>query len=448
MTLDLANWMGQLEPIMGEATLLDLSLPGAHDAMTYDLSDTLSDGYEGIDAVVSDLLHDVTPLVAGEFVRAQGQTQGINMTSFLDAGVRFIDFRIMYTHEPDTVWFPPQDWYCLHGTATQHKAITYLQQARQWLDAHPKEIVVFWASRHGDNGDTGTDQYPDTTPAQRQAFFSAVQGVFKDMMFDASLGRLNETSVATLLERGQRVVWYAADYAESTANSTFALDGRKIDNQLPGAGSSFGSLPMLRSGAARLASDRGSDRFFLMSLAQSGSTCEVEAAAEVYFLPLGKDSNRAKCAACFNIPGMDSWCPMTLQDVAQLTNYYNHVALDVAYNEAASNTDVDFPHAIYIDGIDVGGLIRTGTDRLNPLTSMDGVVTTGGHGETGYAYSATVIGMTVRRLCRQGSDATACSEASTAVEVLRARAPLQRWDDATHGRLSDWPAVPAPSILV
>merc|ERR1712136_247062 len=112
-TLDLANWMGQLEPILGESTLLDLSLPGAHDAMTYDLSDTLSDGYEGIDAVVSDLLHDVTPLVAGSFVRAQGQTQGINMTSFLDAGVRFIDFRIMYTHEPDTVWFPPQDWYCL-----------------------------------------------------------------------------------------------------------------------------------------------------------------------------------------------------------------------------------------------------------------------------------------------------------------------------------------------
>ena len=38
------------------ATLLDLSLPGTHDSMTYDLSDTLSDGYEGMGPVVSAIL--------------------------------------------------------------------------------------------------------------------------------------------------------------------------------------------------------------------------------------------------------------------------------------------------------------------------------------------------------------------------------------------------------
>ena len=43
----LANWMGALAPILANATVLDLSLPGAHDTMTYDLSTTLSDGYEG-----------------------------------------------------------------------------------------------------------------------------------------------------------------------------------------------------------------------------------------------------------------------------------------------------------------------------------------------------------------------------------------------------------------
>ena len=38
------------------ATLLDLSLPGTHDSMTYDLSDTLSDGYEGMGPVISWIL--------------------------------------------------------------------------------------------------------------------------------------------------------------------------------------------------------------------------------------------------------------------------------------------------------------------------------------------------------------------------------------------------------
>ena len=33
--VDTANWMGMLKPILGNATLLDLSMPGAHDAMTY-----------------------------------------------------------------------------------------------------------------------------------------------------------------------------------------------------------------------------------------------------------------------------------------------------------------------------------------------------------------------------------------------------------------------------
>jgi hypothetical protein len=33
-SVDTANWMGMLKPILGNATLLDLSMPGAHDAMT------------------------------------------------------------------------------------------------------------------------------------------------------------------------------------------------------------------------------------------------------------------------------------------------------------------------------------------------------------------------------------------------------------------------------
>lgn len=54
------------------------------------------------------------------------------MTAQLDAGIRFIDFRIMHTAQPDTV-NKNKDWYCLHGCQTYHTALSYLQQARAWL---------------------------------------------------------------------------------------------------------------------------------------------------------------------------------------------------------------------------------------------------------------------------------------------------------------------------
>ena len=52
---------------------------------------------------------------AGEFIRSQGQTQGINITAMLDSGVRFIDFRIMYTGVLGQPNPDKKDWYGLHG---------------------------------------------------------------------------------------------------------------------------------------------------------------------------------------------------------------------------------------------------------------------------------------------------------------------------------------------
>lgn len=50
-----------------------------------------------------------------------------------------------------------------------------------------------------------------------------------------------------------------------------------------------------------------------------------------------------------------TWCPLHLQDVSQLTNYYNQFILDTA-----SNKSYAFPNAIYLDAVATGGLIRTG----------------------------------------------------------------------------------------
>ena len=120
-----ANWMGRVSATLVDSTLLDLSLAGSHDTMTYDLSGTVSDG--GIDdypelAAILNSFSGVIPDNVASFMHAQAQTQGLNVTAQLDAGLRFLDFRIMYTSG---------DWYCLHMLQTNRPALEYLAEVRR-----------------------------------------------------------------------------------------------------------------------------------------------------------------------------------------------------------------------------------------------------------------------------------------------------------------------------
>ncbi len=70
--VDHANWMRDLMPIIANATLLDLSIPGTHDSMTWDLSSFVADGAEDIPLNLSMFLHDLgNPLELGQYVRNQ-----------------------------------------------------------------------------------------------------------------------------------------------------------------------------------------------------------------------------------------------------------------------------------------------------------------------------------------------------------------------------------------
>ena len=53
--------------------------------------------------------------------------------------------------------------------------------------------------------------------------------------------------------------------------------------------------------------------------------------------------------------------------------YYNQRVLEDAYNDPVA----DFPNAIYIDAVDLGGAIRTGTHLINPLTKVSGLLPLG-----------------------------------------------------------------------
>ncbi len=72
VAVDHANWMRDLMPVIGNATLLDLTLPGTHDTMTYDLAPVVSDGANDIPASLADLMHDFGDFLdIGDYIRNQ-----------------------------------------------------------------------------------------------------------------------------------------------------------------------------------------------------------------------------------------------------------------------------------------------------------------------------------------------------------------------------------------
>ena len=115
----------------------------------------------------------------------------MNITAQLDNGVRFIDFRMMYEYSD-----PVSDWYSIHFLQSNNLAIEYFKEIRLWMDMHPEEIVVLWLSKHGSTCATGENQYPETSIAEKQAFWSEIESVFEGLLPDYNKVKLNETSIA------------------------------------------------------------------------------------------------------------------------------------------------------------------------------------------------------------------------------------------------------------
>ena len=235
----------------------------------------------------------------------------------------------------------------------------YFDEIRAWVDAHPSEIVVLWVSKHGNNDATGDDAYPGVTVAEKQDWWARIEDVFAGVLVDFRISRLNETRVADMVQRNHRVAIYASDWAEMTGESPFALDARLIDNSL-------GTQAYSDAGAWQRSSfnqsqtrihenDKPRQSLYLMSMAgyPSDLTEQVEVSIANRFL--GTNRGCEKAFDGFPQNGTVTWCPPTLVDIAQLENYYSQRTLQEALDQ-----NWGFPNAIYINGLDWDGSIRTG----------------------------------------------------------------------------------------
>jgi hypothetical protein len=445
----LANWMGQNMAVIGSLTLLDVSLPGTHDTLTYDLSTRVSDG--GIDgsSELAQILHDYAAIVPDgieDFIRQQAETHDLTISQQLQNGIRFFDFRIMYEYS-DKV---DPDWYSLHCVQSNNKAMKYFTEINDFLNVHKEEVVVLWLSKHGSECAVGADAYPNVTVSVKQAYWNSIVSLFSDKIVDFTTTPINSTSLQTMVDSNKRVVIYASDYKEFTGSSKYALDGCLIDNRLPPGLDDLASAAAYQrdvysSAQSVIDAGKSGSKFLLMSLA-SGGGGSVPIMFALRFFKTELPGEEAKCAAKYSVPGM-SWCPPTLLDQSQLHNYYSQQGLEDTVTVAGYR----LPNAIYVNGVDWDGTIRTGTQVLWGAVRN---FYDNEHQATAYAYVDTFILNNLMVACggdsgvdgyeihsaKDAEKSVACAKGKEFVEARRSKHPIEFWDDAAFGRLSGFPA--------
>jgi hypothetical protein len=432
----LANWMGENMDVIGSLTLLDLSLPGTHDTLTYDLSARVSDG--GIDDYpeLARILHDFSPLVPDgieDFIRQQAETHDLTITQQLENGIRFFDIRAMYEYS-DKLEAP--DWYSLHCVESNHPSMTYFREINDFLNVHTSEVVVMWLSKHGSECAVGNDAYPNVSIATKQAFWDSIATLYADKIVDFAVTPINSTSLRDMVAANQRVVFYVSDYAEFTNSSTKALDGCSIDNRLPPCANNNATeafkqhRDVFKNAQATIDEGKKNSKFLLMSMAGGGPG--IAAMFSLRFFKTEVPGEEAKCASKYSYPGM-TWCPPTLLDQSQLENYYAQQTIE----ETITVPGYRLPNAIYINGVDWDGTIRTGTQvEWGAVRNFHDLE----HYKTGYAYVDTFILNNLMIACaNENEKSVACKAKQEYVQSRRAKHPLQTWEDAAFGRLVNFP---------
>ena len=292
------------------------------------------------------------------------------------------------------------------------------------------------------------------------------------------------------------MVTFATDYVEFTNSSQYALDGKRMSNWVHGDGAFDEAITLdVQRGYFQEAQERNSwakeeGQYNLMGMNTEGTESQILGAFKDRFLKRSFAQSELlgllrsmiahlsqfmgifgelggllggmylsglldSCAKDVNIPGITVWCPSTLLEVAQLSSYYDQIALEEAFlasfisPNTVERSDIRptaaFPNAIYLDGLDIEGTIRTGTSLKGEADDENDV----SHAFTRYAYVDTIVSYNAEVACRsknrilQGGSFAAgdkgCFQLRRLVAQRRQRHPLQRWNDVEHGRQQDWP---------
>ncbi|KAJ8350858.1 hypothetical protein SKAU_G00259880 [Synaphobranchus kaupii] len=133
------NWMSRLPPKLWNIPLYNLAIPGSHDAVSYclDMTSPLARSESASFRLVDGLFYCLTrPLIY-----RWATTQERDVVEQLKAGIRYFDLRIA-SRQHD----PSDDLYFFHVIYTLSTVLETLKKISEWLDSHPKEVVILACS--------------------------------------------------------------------------------------------------------------------------------------------------------------------------------------------------------------------------------------------------------------------------------------------------------------
>jgi hypothetical protein len=217
-----SQWMGNLvninQSVYGNMAFSRFVLPGAHDAGMFDptwilsnlnaINNSMSEILTVImgpifSGLVSDIISAITNYVP-RFIEYAAFTQKENVTTMLNLGVRYFDFRPGKVAQTIQQYLPVPDntLYHQHSCIPGCPYIQFLADVLGWLGNNPSEIVVISLSTNGFYDDASMDP---TLAELEDAWNQAVNMTQSDIIIgdSADLG----SSYNTLLAAKKRVLF-------------------------------------------------------------------------------------------------------------------------------------------------------------------------------------------------------------------------------------------------
>ncbi|NXQ91443.1 PLCX1 protein, partial [Nyctibius grandis] len=108
---------------------------GSHDTMTYCLDE--NSAVSGNESKLVKFLNECMPCIVHPIIMKWSTTQELTVTEQLEAGVRYLDFRI--AHKAND---PSMNLYFVHMVYTTVTVQDILWEVLRWLETHPQEVVI------------------------------------------------------------------------------------------------------------------------------------------------------------------------------------------------------------------------------------------------------------------------------------------------------------------
>ncbi|XP_055641379.1 PI-PLC X domain-containing protein 3 [Toxorhynchites rutilus septentrionalis] len=181
ITDDLENWMGKLPPELRAVPIINLAIPGSHDAMSYGIRDKAPVAPDA-DPIV-ETLNKVIPCV----VKRWAVTQRYDIVEQLQSGVRYFDLRICMKR-------PENKFYFVHGLYCD-EITEPLEQLKQFLRTHPKEFVVL-----------DCQHFYLFNPTDHCMLSAELNRIFEKKIYSRNVNQLQDCTLESATANGQQIL--------------------------------------------------------------------------------------------------------------------------------------------------------------------------------------------------------------------------------------------------